>query len=615
MSIISDSLGMDVLTDSAMNSVNSTKFSNCATFDASSPDNLSQYASSLESTSSQNEFYPDSNNSKEMPVIVYHKDRKHEVIVDENLTVGDFCHLMPLKLGFNRNLTWNLLIRLPNERVERVLEDWEEVLTTYRRFLAFKGILVIEQASSKKYEFFEKWSEYFPSDIVHTCNDGKSCSNEKDKKRSTGLSIPFGRKVNAPNKLNDIQSQLNYFDKLRIMVKNRLSVSVGKNGRQKDIDASFDTDRGLIFCIDKQSGHKTVLNVQNYHLLTSFWDNNEGNKSGEFYFCLIMEKVNSIDELPTVEPLECGNCELVSELNDGSNKSIQSDVNDIIWFYTDSLQKLNCWSTSFRLSKYGLHEYRQSYQEMKKKNESITYTATICPDTTQGKVLLHYSHEDGPLIIDDTSTLLALRDRNLVHHNINTTSNSHHSIYTSSYNNNTSDRSNKPIGGKSESSSQSSSPGSLTPKSPKSTSNCSPTKYAVTVEKRLHRDALKSLAYQQDENTLPWYYADLSREEASKLLSKYQNIDGVFLVRSSSKDPTSYVLSFVCDSKVIHCQVRQMEADSAIVLTLDHGQTKFYGLQQLVEFYQLNNTCLPTKLTCFLVYKPQSQPKFTSATD
>lgn len=41
-----------------------------------------------------------------------------------------------------------------------------------------------------------------------------------------------------------------------------------------------------------------------------------------------------------------------------------------------------------------------------------------------------------------------------------------------------------------------------------------------------------------------------------------------------------------------------------IFYSLDDGATKFYDLLQLVEFYQLNAGCLPTRLTHYLVESP-----------
>nr|CAD7264733.1 unnamed protein product [Timema shepardi] len=42
----------------------------------------------------------------------------------------------------------------------------------------------------------------------------------------------------------------------------------------------------------------------------------------------------------------------------------------------------------------------------------------------------------------------------------------------------------------------------------------------------------------------------------------------------------------------------------SICFSLDNGSTKFYDLLQLVEFYQLNAGCLPTRLTHYVVQSP-----------
>lgn len=41
-----------------------------------------------------------------------------------------------------------------------------------------------------------------------------------------------------------------------------------------------------------------------------------------------------------------------------------------------------------------------------------------------------------------------------------------------------------------------------------------------------------------------------------------------------------------------------------VCFTLDHGVTKFYDLLQLVEFYQLNSGCLPTRLMHYVEQVP-----------
>lgn len=105
----------------------------------------------------------------------------------------------------------------------------------------------------------------------------------------------------------------------------------------------------------------------------------------------------------------------------------------------------------------------------------------------------------------------------------------------------------------------------------------------------------------------PWYYSQMTREEAQQNLEKYGIIDGVFLVRQSNRNPNSYVLSFVFNWKVHHVQIMPIEEKGQTVLSLDCGKTKFYDLLQLIEFYQLNVGVLPTKLTHFLVHPKYQQ--------
>lgn len=99
----------------------------------------------------------------------------------------------------------------------------------------------------------------------------------------------------------------------------------------------------------------------------------------------------------------------------------------------------------------------------------------------------------------------------------------------------------------------------------------------------------------------PWFYENLTREEASKLLSQYSSINGVFLVRRSTRAPGTYVLSLVLNRKVLHIIVMSMQTDShTCYLTLDQGKTKFADLSQLIQFYQLNHSLLGCKLTHYV---------------
>ncbi|KAF2880743.1 hypothetical protein ILUMI_25415 [Ignelater luminosus] len=103
--------------------------------------------------------------------------------------------------------------------------------------------------------------------------------------------------------------------------------------------------------------------------------------------------------------------------------------------------------------------------------------------------------------------------------------------------------------------------------------------------------------------TQPWFHSGMTRDQATALVSKHGTVDGVFIVRDSRSNPGSFVLTYKCGSKVLHAQINPImdPVREAHVFSLDSGVTKFYDLLQLVEFYQLNAGCLPTRLTHYVV--------------
>ncbi|XP_017773076.1 PREDICTED: growth factor receptor-bound protein 14-like [Nicrophorus vespilloides] len=103
--------------------------------------------------------------------------------------------------------------------------------------------------------------------------------------------------------------------------------------------------------------------------------------------------------------------------------------------------------------------------------------------------------------------------------------------------------------------------------------------------------------------TQPWFHSGMSRDQASALVSRHGTVDGVFLVRESRSNPGAFVLTYKFGGKVLHAQITPImdPVREAHVFSLDSGVTKFYDLLQLVEFYQLNAGCLPTRLTHYVV--------------
>ncbi|XP_023708620.1 growth factor receptor-bound protein 10 isoform X2 [Cryptotermes secundus] len=106
--------------------------------------------------------------------------------------------------------------------------------------------------------------------------------------------------------------------------------------------------------------------------------------------------------------------------------------------------------------------------------------------------------------------------------------------------------------------------------------------------------------------TQPWFHSGMTRDQATQLISRRGSVDGVFLVRESRSSPGSFVLTFKCSGKVLHSQIQPVldPLRDSVCYSLDSGVTKFYDLLQLVEFYQLNAGCLPTRLTHYVVQNP-----------
>ncbi|CAH0558022.1 unnamed protein product [Brassicogethes aeneus] len=91
----------------------------------------------------------------------------------------------------------------------------------------------------------------------------------------------------------------------------------------------------------------------------------------------------------------------------------------------------------------------------------------------------------------------------------------------------------------------------------------------------------------------PWFHSGMSRDQASELVNRH-----------GSDGPGAFVLTCKALGKILHVPISPLidPVREAHVYSLDSGVTKFYDLLQLVEFYQLNAGCLPTRLTHYVVH-------------
>ncbi|KAM7298109.1 growth factor receptor-bound protein 14-like [Ixodes scapularis] len=125
-------------------------------------------------------------------------------------------------------------------------------------------------------------------------------------------------------------------------------------------------------------------------------------------------------------------------------------------------------------------------------------------------------------------------------------------------------------------------------KLPRSTSACGPYSSAVAGA---------------PQHAQPWFHGSLQRETATLLLLKHATEDGAFLVRRSLSRLDTFVLSYLFHGEVRHVQIETLGEDC---FSIDSGRTKFSCLQQLVQFYQLNQGNLLTRLgQCLKSEKPK----------
>ncbi|XP_041432070.1 growth factor receptor-bound protein 7 isoform X1 [Xenopus laevis] len=93
-----------------------------------------------------------------------------------------------------------------------------------------------------------------------------------------------------------------------------------------------------------------------------------------------------------------------------------------------------------------------------------------------------------------------------------------------------------------------------------------------------------------------WYHGRLSRDETQRLIMQQGMVDGVFLVRESTRNAKGFVLSLCHLQKIKHYLILPCEEEGRPYYSMDDGETKFIDLIQLVEFHQINRGILPCTL-------------------
>ncbi|KAM9716320.1 growth factor receptor-bound protein 7 [Menidia menidia] len=94
----------------------------------------------------------------------------------------------------------------------------------------------------------------------------------------------------------------------------------------------------------------------------------------------------------------------------------------------------------------------------------------------------------------------------------------------------------------------------------------------------------------------PWFHGGVSRREAERLIEKQGLVDGMFLIRDSQQHEQCFVLSMCFQLRTKHYLVIPCEKAGRKYFTIDDGATLFIDLLQLVEFHQINTGILPVCL-------------------
>ncbi|XP_076827092.1 growth factor receptor-bound protein 7 isoform X2 [Brachyhypopomus gauderio] len=94
----------------------------------------------------------------------------------------------------------------------------------------------------------------------------------------------------------------------------------------------------------------------------------------------------------------------------------------------------------------------------------------------------------------------------------------------------------------------------------------------------------------------PWFHGGVSRSEAQRLLEEQGQVDGMFLIRASQQHAQCFVLSLCHKLKTKHYLIIPCEECGRQYYTMDDGVTVFIDLLQLVEFHQINKGILPVCL-------------------
>ncbi|XP_046613917.1 growth factor receptor-bound protein 10-like isoform X4 [Neodiprion virginianus] len=488
-------------------------------------------------------------------LVFYNDDGSYQsVIIEKNLRSIDLCQILAVKNRVAKDKSWAIVESWPEVGLERSLEDHEDVLRVYRDMEYFAPNtpkrLVFRQ-DFRKYEFFHDSKQFFPEEMVDY--------------ESSAFLGPF------TNKYAVMQNMITTGEKCPSIFSSAWIRDPSKNVWSKIYMVLRETK---LYCSPKTSTStpkRTPLSSTVTTPKRSLTSGSSGTPKRSLASNL--EQLEVLANLPDFHVYTTVNAKkqfraptqwglvLRPVTNTKSKKKAGSDFRCITF---DNEKTRACWIIAMRLAKWcaALLQYgkqlRENYRAFKNKQceptvSSGNYNSYSVPnESVRSRVAMDFTGSVGR-IVDDPKEAKAI-----------------------------------------------------------AVAEGSTWKRRWRPSSRAPHD--QNLAKIQELEagihvTQLWFHRGMSRDQAAALVNKYGTVDGVFLVRDSRSNPGAFVLTYKSGGKVLHTQI-QLITDHHLrdtyCYSLDSGATKFYDLLQLVEFYQLNTGCLPTRLTHYVVHSPSN---------
>ncbi|XP_071452038.1 growth factor receptor-bound protein 14-like [Hetaerina americana] len=567
----------------------------------------------------------DTTNEKEEELTFYNDDGSFQsVVVERNLCSADLCNLLSIKNRVSKDVNWTIVEHWVELGIERSLEDHEDVLAVHHEMEAFgrrSEKRFIFRKDFRKYEFFHNPQQFFPKDMVdlNSCEElvGQSSVLEKSAALQTLLSSGdeappiFGHVwVREANKQVWSKAFLLLKEKkLYLSYKVQVVAKFLRSWKGNNKDRGGDGSEGVGSSGSNSGVGGTQLQVfahlQDYNVYSTLNAKNQFRAPTEFGLCLRPTAYSSPPSPSASPSSSTSSLDGPSPLPPSAPHSSEEGggpgalaPKSLRCLACDSESARLCWVTAMRLAKYG-KQLRENYRAFKNKQvETMSpkeYNSHHVPnESVRSRVAMDFTGSVGRIVEDPKEARAIAMAEGYLWKKRWRPSARH-------YNNNNNNN-NISTGGSGNVGTPERTEGNK--------GNNGGTIYASNIHHKPQSSSLTQVHIQGIESgihiTQPWFHSGMAREQATQLVSRHGTVDGVFLVRESRSTPGSFVLTFKYRGKVSHYQIQPVvdPVRDAVCYSLDSGTTKFYDLLQLVEFYQLNAGCLPTRLTHYVVLSP-----------